>query len=150
MLGQAISKDFVMFVAVACGSMFLLLCLFFRKAGFALLAMVPLLSGLVGVLLMLRFSGGAFNLFNVAALPLVIGLGADYGIFMVCKLRSAHDHGTSQAVLVSGLTTVAGFGALVMARHPSLHTLGLTVLVGVGVAIPVALLLVPALYRRVP
>jgi predicted exporter len=150
MLGQAISRDFVMFVAVACGSMFLLLCLLFRKAGFALLAMVPLSCGLAGVLLMLRCSGGSFNLFTVAALPLVIGLGADYGIFMVCRARSGQDHGTSRAVLVSGLTTVVGFGALVMARHPALHTLGLTVLVGVGVAIPAALLLVPALYRRAP
>lgn len=148
LLGQALSKDFVMFVAVACGSMFLLLLLFFRRVGFALLAMAPLLGGLVGVLLMLRLGGGAFNMFNVAALPLVIGLGADYGIFMVCRARSGQDHGTARAVLVSGLTTVVGFGALVMARHPALHTLGLTVLVGVGVAIPMALLLVPALYRR--
>lgn len=148
MLGQAISKDFIVFVGVACGSMFLLLLMFFRRFGFALLAMVPLLSGIVAVLLLMRVSGGSFNLFNVVALPLVIGLGADYGIFMVCKARSGTDLGTSRAVLVSGLTTVVGFGALVLARHPGLHTLGCTVLVGVGVAIPVALLLVPALYRR--
>ncbi|ABA89893.1 exporter, putative [Syntrophotalea carbinolica DSM 2380] len=148
MLGRGISKDFILFICVACSCMFLLLLLFFRRMEFTLLAMVPLLSGIVAVLVLMRLSGGSFNLFNVVALPLVIGLGADYGIFMVCKLRSGADLGTSRAVLVSGLTTVAGFGALVLARHPGLHTLGCTVLVGVGMAIPVALLLLPALYRR--
>ena len=89
-------------------------------------------------------------MFHVVALPLIIGLGADYGIFMVGQVRSGKDGHTTRAVLVSGLTTLAGFGALVLARHPALHTLGLTVLVGVGAAIPVAVLLVPALYRQTP
>lgn len=150
LLGGAISRDFMVFVAVACGSMLLLLLLLFRRLEFALLAMMPLFSGLVAVMLLLRCNGGVFNMFHVVALPLIIGLGADYGIFMVGQVRSGKDGHTTRAVLVSGLTTLAGFGALVLARHPALHTLGLTVLVGVGAAIPVAVLLVPALYRQTP
>jgi predicted RND superfamily exporter protein len=53
-----------------------------------------------------------------------------------------------RAVLVSGLTTLAGFGALVLARHPALHSIGVTVLLGIGAAIPAALLVIPALSRR--
>jgi predicted RND superfamily exporter protein len=91
--------------------------------------------------------GIAFNLFNVVAAILIIGLGVDYGIFMVNKLSRGLQQGTEQAIFVSGLTTLAGFGALVIARHPALHSIGITVLLGIIAAIPSALLVIPAVYR---
>jgi len=48
---------------------------------------------------------------------------------------------------LSGLTTVTGFGALVFAQHPALHSIGITVLLGIGAAIPSAIYVIPALYR---
>ena len=39
-------------------------------------------------------------------------------------------------------------GALVMARHPSLHSIGVTVLLGISAAIPAALFVIPALYQK--
>jgi predicted RND superfamily exporter protein len=66
---------------------------------------------------------------------------------MVAKISHGLDLATQRAVFVSGLTTLAGFGALVMARHPALHSIGLSVLVGIGAAIPSALLVIPAIYR---
>jgi uncharacterized protein len=91
-----------------------------------------------------------FTLLNVMATILVIGLGVDYGIFMVCRLTEGYDHATDRAVLVSGLTTIAGFGALILARHPALHSIGVTVLLGIGAAIPAALLVIPAFHRERP
>ena len=38
--------------------------------------------------------------------------------------------------------------ALVLARHPALHSIGVTVLFGIGIAIPAALLVIPALYQK--
>jgi uncharacterized protein len=55
---------------------------------------------------------------------------------------------TDKAVLVSGLTTLLGFGALVLADHPALHSIGLTVLIGIAAAIPAALFVVPSLARN--
>ena len=92
--------------------------------------------------------GIQFNLFNVIATILIIGLGVDYGIFMVCKISETYGHDTDRAVLFSGLTTLAGFGALILARHPALHSIGLTVILGIGAAIPSALFVIPALYQR--
>jgi len=74
---------------------------------------------------------------------LILGLGVDYGVFMV--MRGEVDLGTEKAVLVSGLTTLAGFGALALAAHPALHSIGVTVLLGIGGAVPAALLVIPAL-----
>ena len=57
------------------------------------------------------------NLFNIIATVLIIGLCVDYGIFMVSHAGGETDPATSRAVLVSGLTTIAGFGVLAWWRH---------------------------------
>ena len=49
-----------------------------------------------------------------------------------------------EAVRISGITTLIGFGVLVLARHPFLFSLGLTVSLGVGAALLTALYLLPA------
>jgi predicted RND superfamily exporter protein len=63
---------------------------------------------------------------------------------MVMRRADEEGLGTEKAVLVSGLTTLAGFGALALALHPALHTIGVTVLLGIGAAFPSALLVIPA------
>ena len=88
--------------------------------------------------------GLELNLFNVVASILIIGLGVDYGIFMVCHGQQEQDLASARAVLVSGLTTLVGFGALVLAEHPALHSIGLTVLLGISAAVPTAVLVIPA------
>jgi predicted RND superfamily exporter protein len=113
-----------------------------------MLALVPVVTGLLSMLGIMGMLGIEFNLFNIVATILIIGLCVDYGIFMVCKITEGSDHAADRAVLVSGLTTLAGFGSLVLARHPAMHSIGVTVLLGIGFGIASALLVVPALYRK--
>jgi predicted exporter len=110
-----------------------------------MLALVPVVTGLLCMLGIMGLCGIEFNIFNIAATILIIGLCVDYGIFMVCRLTEGSDYTTNRAVLVSGLTTLAGLGALALARHPSMHSIGITVLLGIGTGIPAALLVIPAL-----
>jgi predicted exporter len=146
-LSRAIRRDFVRFVSLASLLVILLLAGLFRDLKKVLLALTPVATGLTVLFGVMGAIGLKFTLLNVMATILVIGLGVDYGIFMVCKMTEGYDHATGRAVLVSGLTTVAGFGALVLASHPALHSIGVTVLLGIGAAIPTALLVIPAFYR---
>ncbi len=146
-VGRAIGRDFFQFIALASLAVTLLLVWLFRSPGKVLLALVPVGTGLAVMFGAMGALGLDFTLFNVVATILVIGLGVDYGIFMVCKLAQGMNRSVDRAVLVSGLTTLAGFGALVLARHPALHSIGVTVLLGIGAAIPAALLVIPALHR---
>lgn len=146
-ISQAIGRDFIRFILSASAVVLVLLGLLFRHPGKVLAAATPVVTGLLVMFGLTGALGLEFNLFNVVASVLVIGLGVDYGIFMVCKVTEGLNRATDKAVLVSGLTTLAGFGALVLARHPALHSIGITVLLGVGAAIPAALLVVPAFFR---
>lgn len=143
-LNRVMARDswLIPLAAVIC---FLVLIWTFRDIFFALLAFIPALAGLCGVLLWLAAKGGSLGLVETAGLPLVVCLGADYGILAVHEFSEKLDLGAAKAIMVSGLTTVAGIGILVLARHPVLHSLGGTVFVGLVAAMAAAILLLPKL-----
>ena len=147
-ISKAIADDFIHFVLKASAMVILLLGLLFRNLKKVLLSLIPVLTGILFMIGIMGGLGIAFNLFNVVSAILVIGLGVDYGIFMVTKLTQGLDDATERAVFVSGLTTIIGFGALILARHPALHSIGLSVLMGIGAAIPAALVVIPAMLRK--
>ena len=143
-IASALRTDMSRFLILAGVLVVALVSLLFRRAGQAFRALVPALSGLAALIVAAAVLGMEFNLYSMAATFLVLGLGVDYGIFMTSGASHREDLGTRQAVLVSGLTTMAGFGALILADHPALHSIGLTVLLGIAAAIPAALFVIPA------
>ena len=98
--------------------------------------------GLVGIRL---------NLVNSAVAVFVLGLVADYGIFLVVALRQSNGAGSEEllrtcgAIVISALTTMCGMGALIFARHPALHTIGATALLGVGGGLIAVFTVIPPL-----
>jgi len=77
------------------------------------------------------------NLFNVLSFPLVLGVGVDYGIYILLGMRHQQDRERALAtilkpVLMAGLTAVAGFGSLGFAQNPSLKGLGIVCALGVA------------------
>jgi len=144
-VSTAIAKDLRQFVGLALIIVTIILVLLLRNFYQVLLALLPVAAGLLSMFGIMGALGLSFNIFNLVAAILIIGLGVDYGIFMVYRLFRGSDAATEKAVLVSGLTTIAGFGVLVLARHPALNSIGLTVLLGVGGALPTVLWVLPAL-----
>lgn len=147
-VSRSIGRDFYRYLTVTSTLVVVLVVAAFRKLRKVLLALVPVLTGLLGAFGGMGLLGVEFNLFNTVATVLIIGVCVDYGIYMVCRSTEQADHGGDRAVLVSGLTTLAGLGVLVLARHPAMHSLGVTVLLGVTAAIPSALYVIPALSPR--
>ncbi|WP_019001435.1 hypothetical protein [Succinimonas amylolytica] len=86
--------------------------------------LLPVLGGLSGGILGAVFlSGGYFGLFSVMALFMILGLGADYCIFMFSA--SAGDFQARwRALLASWLTTEAAFGALAFSETRVLASFG--------------------------
>ncbi len=99
-----------------------------------------LMAGLalaVGALIAtLKIAAIPLNLFNILAFPLVLGVGVDYGIYIAVAMRAADPlrelHTVMKPVLLSGHTTVVGFGSLVLAQNPALCGLGLVCSIGVA------------------
>lgn len=147
-MGRAIIHDFTRYLGITAFLVLLLVAVVFKNPRRIALVLVPVITGVVCMMGIMGMLGLEFNIFNIAATILIIGLCVDYGIFMVSRLTDGEDRTASLSVLVSGLTTLAGLGALALARHPSMQSIGVTVLLGIGTGIPAALLVIPALCDR--
>jgi len=113
--------------------------LIFMYRAVAPLAVLMLSLGLsIGAMIAgLKLTGLPLNLFNVLSFPLVLGVGVDYGIYVVLAVRQRERArhvlaSIVKPVLLSGLTTIAGFGSLGWANHPALSSLGLVCALGVA------------------
>lgn len=91
-----------------------------------------------------------FTLFNSLALMLVLGVGANYAVF----LREGAVRAPAQlgavwtGVLLSAATTLLSFGLLGMSSMPALKSFGATLSVGIMVSVLLAPLGIPATQRR--
>jgi lauroyl/myristoyl acyltransferase len=126
------------------------LCAAFRRSTEVMLGLaVLLLSGLC-LLATMALAGWSWNLLNLMALPLMLGTGVDYSIFMQLALRR---HGgdlglvrrsIGRALLLCGGTAIAGFGSLAWSGNPGMASLGKVCAVGIGANMLISVFLLPA------
>ena len=115
-----------------------LLLIFLYRSFFPLFILMLGLALSIGAMVAsLKFLGVPLNLFNVLAFPLVLGVGVDYGIYVVIAMRQEGDLRRNLAtvvkpVLLAGLTAAAGFGSLGFAENPALRGLGIVCALGVA------------------
>jgi predicted exporter len=103
--------------------------LWWRYRRLAWRALLPTLLATLLSLAALGWLGEPLQLFTVLALLLLLGMGVDYGIFLV----EHQDDGASWlAVSLGAGSTLLAFGLLSLSATPALHTFGLTMLLGVG------------------
>jgi uncharacterized protein len=129
--------------------------LMIRRLRETVLAMVPLILGTLWTVGIMHLSGLRFNLVNVWALPLIIGSAAEYGVNIVLRSLELPAHGggprlarsTIMGVVFNGLTTLAGFGSLLVAHHRGVWSLGLLLVIGSATTLTVSLVVLPTLVR---
>jgi predicted RND superfamily exporter protein len=112
----------------------------YRDLWSLLVLMFSLLLSLGAMVACLKLFQIPLNLFNALAFTLVLGVGVDYGIYLLLGVRHSGSKPEALAaivkpVLLSGLTTVAGFGSLGLAHNPSLSGLGVVCALGVALCL---------------
>ncbi len=128
-----------------------LLWLDLRSLPQVLAALASLAIGVAWTVGIMALIGATFNLANFFAVPILIGLGIDSAIHMTHRAHEgALEHGfgsTRRAVIVTALTTTIGFGALLLASHQGLRSLGIAMAVGSLCCLASAIWALPALLR---
>lgn len=122
----------------------------FRRAGGwgmwvdAGLCLVPVAYGLVALAAYLHLAGETVNMVNLLVFPVMIGIGVDYGVFLVDAVEKNRTSGCGSgeeqvqtltacyhAVGAACATTVLSFGSLVSTSVPAIQSLGRVMTVGV-------------------
>ncbi len=126
----------------------------YRNLRDTILTLVPALAGGVLMLGIMATLGLELNPFNLIALPLVFAIGIDNGIYLVSDARRQIAAGkntfepsadTLSSVIVTSLTSIAGFGSLMIASHQGMFSIGVLLAVGVASSLIVSLVLMPPL-----
>ena len=137
-----IQHDLPKLLLAALGLNILYLLLHFRSFNSALLAMIPTGVSLLLLAAFAKLTAQKLNLVNLVALPLLIGIDVDYGIYLVSLARPGKpiSHAESRrrvatsgySVMISAAANVLGFGSLLTTSVPAIQSLGRAV--GIGVA----------------
>ncbi len=91
-----------------------------------------------------------FNLANLIIVPLIVAPGVENGLLIVHRYREEAEsvvlpRSLGKGVTLSSLTTMVGFGSLMIAHHRGAFSIGLLVTLGTGSVLAVSLTLLPAL-----
>lgn len=126
----------------------------FGRAREILLSLGVLTLSALCLLSVMRLAGWSWNLLNLMAVPLVLGTGVDYSIFMQLALRrhkgdlNAAYRSVGRALLLCGGTAIAGFGSLGLSSNAGMASLGQVCAVGVGSNMLIAIFLLPVWWQR--
>jgi hypothetical protein len=132
------------------GAIVILVFIHFRKFSCVLLSLIPVALGGLWMVGVMGVRDILFNPANIMTLPLIVGIGVTNGIHILNRFAEEQHpsilaRSTGKAVLVSGLTTIAGFGSLILAKHKGIESLGWIMAIGVVTCMFIGLTLLPAI-----
>jgi predicted exporter len=149
-------------ILAALGSLLMVL-VFFRDLTAVVQLMVPLLSGLAVAVGLIALIEPKINIISASALAILAGMAIDFGIHLLMHYQSARAEGLGAAaaakasvqelwvsLLVAGLTTACGFGALSMTDFQGFSQMGWMASLGIIVTLLWTLAVFPSMVRLVP
>ena len=149
--GDVAVSSFKQAFITALGAVIVILALVLRHPRSVAMVVYPLLLGAVVTIALMVGFHRQFNFANVIALPLLLGISVDSGIHMMKRAiasdQSLHRSSAPRAILVSALTTLAGFGNLAFSAHPGTASMGWLLTVGLSATLLTTLVVLPALGR---
>ncbi|MFS4466557.1 1-acyl-sn-glycerol-3-phosphate acyltransferase [Maribacter sp. 2210JD10-5] len=146
-------NDFNSLLLYSLITVILILFVFYRSVSLTLVTGIPIMLtwfltvGIMGLL------GMEFNIFNIIICSFIFGLGVDYSIFITNGLLTEYRTGEKilpthkTSIILSVITTIAGVGVMVFAKHPVLSTIAKVSLIGIFSAAFVAFTFQPLLFR---
>jgi len=126
----------------------------FRSATQALYVLLTVGLALLWLAGLFALLDWKLNLFNLIALPLLVGMGQDDSLHIIHRYREEGPgslrfviHETGGAVLLTTLTTAIGFSSMLFVRHQGLSSLGWTACIGMILCLLSSVLVIPACLR---
>ncbi len=147
---RQMQRSYIQAAWYALAAILLVLYFDFRSLRQTLLAMLPLGLGMLQLFGILGLLKIPLNPANTIVLPLILGIGIDDGVHVVHDFRRQRgpyrmSASTASSVVITSLTTMVGFGSLMIASHRGLQSLGRVLTIGVSCCLFTSLVMLPAL-----
>ena len=149
--GELIWRSYLWAGVYALLAVFLIVSFDFQSFADGALALVPVAAGFALTFAAMHLAGVKINPANIIVLPLMFGIGVDAGVHVLHRYRQAPfrdppglSAGTGKGITLTSLTTMIGFGALMIARHRGIASLGFVLTVGIGLTMLACWTVMPA------
>jgi len=130
----------------------LILLITFKSLRFALIGSLPLAVGLLMMVGAMWLAGVSFNSANIIVLPLILGVGIDSAIYIINRYRQGEETPAQVAmssagvgVFLNALTILFSFGALMVAHHQGVFSIGAVMSLGMVASVAVFMVFLPSL-----
>ena len=132
---------------------FIALFLTYGRIELTLIVFIPMVLSWIWILGLMALFGIKFNIVNIILSTFIFGLGDDFCIFIMDGLLQEYRTGKKQlqvikiSILLSGVTTLVGFGVLFLAKHPAIQSIAAVSMIGILSVLFLAQTLEPYLYK---
>lgn len=153
-IDQLLYADIRFVIPLAAGLILLVLAIGTRSGSLPFVVLLPLVLSLIWVAGAMSLSGLAVSVVTAAIVPMVLGIGVDGGVHIIASWqRHDGDIGdvfaeTGLAVVVTIATSIAAFGAFVVAQSPSLIQFGVQAAGALFGCLIVTLLILPIILQH--
>ncbi|MDD5104309.1 MAG: MMPL family transporter [Desulfuromonadaceae bacterium] len=152
-LSESVRHSFVTAILIGIVMVLFLLISHFNTPTGIFYSLFPVASGAIAMLGLMAICGMRLNFMNVMVLVTILGMGSDYGLHIAHRVRNCREEEykdrfiqSGRAVLLSGLTTIAGFGSLAFTDYGALASIGWATNFGVAATTLFTLGALPAFF----
>ena len=152
--------DLLTMLPISLGIVIGLMLLFHRNWLAIPVVLVPIFCSLIWTLGIISVSGVVLTPMIVAAGPILVGIGVDYGLHVANRIVEFKNEGskmpratflalmtTGKATFLCAVTDTIGFSALFISPIAPMRTVGLTMIVGVSCAFFLTVSMTPAMMK---
>lgn len=150
---EIINADFSSIAIMTSLLVFFVLLLMYGRIELTLVSFIPMFISWVWILGIMGLAGIRFNIINIIISALIFGLGDDYSLFIMDGLLQEYKTGRKNlssfksSILLSAITTIAGLGVLIFAKHPALRSIAVISIVGIVCVVIMSHVLIPFFFN---
>ncbi len=147
---EMVTREMPIIFVVSVVTVLLVMALTLGSLKLAIFCMSPTVVSLFALTGLMPLCDLQFNYLNIIILTVLIGTTVDAGVHMVSRLQTAGEDftevfgETGRAICGGILTSAVGFGAMLLADHPGLNSIGQMANLGFATNLLVMLLAFPA------
>jgi hopanoid biosynthesis associated RND transporter like protein HpnN len=145
---EVLRKSYLQAALWAFVAIVIMVTLHFTSIRWMLFTLLPLTIGITWTLGFMGAFHIQFNPANIITLPLAIGIGVAYGIYIIDRYREENQmtlfaSSTGKAILLSALTAFFGFSAMMIGQYQGLRSLGMVMGIAIIMCLLASLIILP-------
>jgi hopanoid biosynthesis associated RND transporter like protein HpnN len=149
---KILKRSYLQAFLYALGGVVVILLIAFRSIRSTLLGLAPLTVGLLLMVGGMWLFDLKFNVANIIVMPLLLGVGIDSAIYIISRHLKGEESpvevaasSAGKGVFLNALTILFSFGALMVAHHQGVFSIGAVMSLGMTAIVLAFLIFLPAL-----